>query len=252
MIDMHAHILPGIDDGSRNIVETMQMIKEAELAGFTDIITTSHYIENEYDVPKSSRKWIIEAIENELKNQDINLKLHNGAEAFITNILADLYDNKIVPTLADSRYVLFEIPMHSNVLYLDQVIEDLITAKYKPIIAHPERYDIVQEDPNLAIKWVKNGVLLQSNYGSIVENYGSKAKQTLIKLLEADAIHFLGTDTHAPNTNYIRMNEMLEEYVKVIGEEKLEELTTINPKKILDNEHIDIDIPEEIKKHWFK
>lgn len=252
MIDMHTHILPSIDDGSRNIVETMQMIKEAELAGFTDIITTSHYIENEYDVPKSSRKWIIEAIESELAKQEIKLKLYNGAEAFVTNILADLYDAKIIPTLAESRYVLFEIPMHSNVLYLDQVIEDLITAKYKPIIAHPERYDVVQEDPNLAIKWVRNGVLLQSNYGSIIERYGHKAKQTLLKLLEANAIHFLGTDTHAPGSNYIHMREMLDEYEKVIGEERLEELTTINPRKIINNEYIDVEIPEEIKKHWFK
>lgn len=252
MIDMHTHILPSIDDGSRNIMQTMQMIKEAELAGFTDIITTSHYIENEYDVPKKNRAEIIDAIQNEIDKEGIKIKLHNGAEAFITNALTDLVDDDIVPTLAGSRYVLFEIPMHSNVLYLDQVIEDLITAKYKPIIAHPERYDIVKKDPNLAIRWVKNGALLQSNYAGILERYGADSKKTLLKLLDADAIHFLGTDTHAPNTTYVQMKQILEEFRKVIGEERLEKLTEVNPRKIIDDEPIRIEVPDEIRKHWFR
>ncbi len=254
MIDIHTHILPSIDDGSKDIMQTMQLIKEAELAGFTDIITTSHYIENEYDVNKDSRQAMIDAIQNEVDKEEIKVKLYNGAEAFITNNLVDLVDDGEIPTLAESRYVLFELPMHMNVLYLDRVVEELITAKYRPIIAHPERYDIVQENPNLAIKWVRNGVLLQSNYSSIIGNYGQTAKNTLLKLLEANAIHFLGTDTHAPNTKYVKMNEMIKEYKVVIGEEKLEELTTINPKKIIDNEIIRPDEPDDIvvKKHWFK
>lgn len=254
MIDIHTHILPGIDDGSKDIMQTMQMIKEAELAGFTDIITTSHYIENEYDVGKVDRQSLIDAIQNEINKEEINIILHNGAEAFITNSLVDLVEDNEIPTLADSRYVLFELPMHMNVLYLDRVIEELITSKYRPIIAHPERYDIVKENPNMAIKWVKNGVLLQANYSSIIGNYGVDAKNTLLKLLDANAIHFLGTDTHTPNTKYIQINEMLEEYKKVIGEEKLEELTKLNPNKILNDEKIRPDEPEDIvtKKHWFR
>ena len=212
MIDIHTHILPGIDDGSKDIMQTMQMIKEAELAGFTDIITTSHYIENEYDVGRDDRQALIDAIQNEVNKEQINIKLYNGAEAFITNNLVDLVDDKEIPTLSESRYVLFELPMHMNVIYLDRVVEELITSKYRPIIAHPERYDIVQENPNLAIKWVRNGVLLQSNYSSIIGNYGTDAKDTLLKLLDANAIHFLGTDTHSPNTKYVHMSEMLEEY----------------------------------------
>lgn len=254
MIDIHTHILPGIDDGSKDIMQTMQMIKEAELAGFTDIITTSHYIENEYDVNKESRQALIDAIQNEVNKEEIKVKLYNGAEAFITNGLVDLVEDNEIPTLAESRYVLFELPMHMNVMYLDRVIEELITSKYRPIIAHPERYDIVQENPNLAIKWVRNGVLLQSNYSSIIGNYGADAKSTLLKLLDANAIHFLGTDTHAPNTKYVRMKEMLEEYKLAIGEEKLEELTTINPGKILNDEKIRPEDPEDIatKKRWFR
>ena len=251
MIDIHTHALPGIDDGSKNVEMTMQMLDEAYAAGFTDIITTSHYIENEYDIPKKTRQEIINALQEQLNEEGININLYNGAEAFITNNLASLVDEGKIPTLANSHYVLFEIPMTSKVLYLNQVLEDLITSGYRPIIAHPERYSIVQENPNIAIEWVKSGALLQSNYASMVDRYGHKAKKTLIKLLNANAIHFLGSDTHRPKNNYKQMDEILEEWKKVIDKRTLKLLSTKNPEKILDDERIIVEEPNEIKKHWF-
>ena len=92
MIDIHTHVLPGIDDGSKNVEMTMQMLDEAYTAGFTDIITTSHYIENEYDIPKKTRQEIINALQEQLNEEGININLYNGAEAFITNNLASLVD----------------------------------------------------------------------------------------------------------------------------------------------------------------
>ena len=237
MIDIHTHVLPGIDDGSKNVEMTMQMLDEAYAAGFTDIITTSHYIENEYDIPKKTRQEIINALQEQLNEEGININLYNGAEAFITNNLASLVDEEKIPTLANSHYVLFEIPMTSKVLYLNQVLEDLITSGYRPIIAHPERYSIVQENPNIAIEWVKSGALLQSNYASMVDN--------------ANAIHFLGSDTHRPKNNYKQMDEILEEWKKVIDKRTLKLLSTKNPEKILDDERIIVEEPNEIKKHWF-
>lgn len=254
MIDVHTHVLPSIDDGPKEISDTILMIKEAKQAGFTDIITTSHYIENAYDVNKKYRKKIIAAIRPLLKEEKIDIKLYNGAEAYITNNLLDFIKNDYVPTLAESRYVLFELPLSGpKVIYVDSVIEDLITAKYVPVIAHPERYGIVKENPNVAVEWVKKGALLQSNYGSITEKYGKEAKQILIKLLEANAVHFLGTDAHRPESIYTQMDELISEYEKIISKEKLEELTTINPQKIINKEKISIEEPEEIKikKYWF-
>ena len=127
----------------------------------------------------------------------------------------------------------------------------MITSGYRPIIAHPERYSIVQENPNIAIEWVKSGALLQSNYASMVDRYGHKAKKTLIKLLNANAIHFLGSDTHRPKNNYKQMDEILEEWKKVIDKRTLKLLSTKNPEKILDDERIIVEEPNEIKKHWF-
>lgn len=250
MIDVHAHILPNIDDGSGSIDETFKMIGEACDAGFSDIITTSHYIEETYNVNRLQRKQLISAINAKLKEKNVNINIHNGAEIYASQNMADeIYDGTI-PTLANSRYVLFEIPMNSKILYLDRIIENLIGRLYVPIIAHPERYAIVQDNPNIVLNWINKGVLLQCNYGSLVGGYGNRAKKTIIKLLNANAVHFLGTDCHNQNSIYTAMDEIKEAYYKIIGKEEFEKLSTKNPACILNNVKIEIDEPKKIKRFF--
>ena len=90
MIDIHTHVLPGIDDGSKNVEMTMQMLDEAYAAGFTDIITTSHYIENEYDIPKKTRQEIINALQEQLNEEGINISI-NKAKNIINTLLFNLH-----------------------------------------------------------------------------------------------------------------------------------------------------------------
>lgn len=238
MIDIHTHILPSIDDGSRDVAETFDMINEAYDAGFTDIITTSHYITEQYEVNKNERNLLLNAIQNKVDVENINLILHNGAEAYIMPNLTEYYKAGVIPTLADSRYVLFEFPMHSKVLYGNDVIDDLIKNDYIPIIAHPERYSFVQKDINIAFEWIEKGALLQSNYGSIVEQYGKPAKKTFMKLLKEDAISFLGTDSHRRKGIYTEINDILDELKKYTTNDNIEKLTKINQQKVINNEEI--------------
>ena len=251
MIDIHTHILPNVDDGPSSIDETFQMISEAEEAGFTDICTTSHYIEFEYEVNKFDRKCIVEAIQKKLNEQGRNIKLHNGAEAFISNELPNLVKKGIISTLADSNYILFELPFRTKVMYVDSIINNLLSLGYYPIIAHPERYTDIQEDPNVAISWIEEGALLQCNYATILGRYGKAARETIIKLLDVGAVHFLGTDTHRKNTVYTRMEEIIEELSKKIGKRDLKVITTNNPRYILENQKLEIEIPRKIKKNKF-
>ena len=116
MIDMHTHLLPEIDDGSQSIKDTFDMIDEAYKAGFTDIITTSHYMEDEYEVNRVQRQMLIDAIQSKVDEKDISFNLYNGAEIYIMPNLVSFVDNGTIPTLAESRYVLFELPLNSNVL----------------------------------------------------------------------------------------------------------------------------------------
>lgn len=248
MIDVHTHILPSIDDGSKDIEETFKIISEACSAGFTDVFATSHYIEGEYEFNKTDREFIIEAIMQKVEEENIDIKIHVGAEGYISNELPNLIKEGVVPTLGDSRYVLFELPLRAKVMYTEEVINKLIQMKLVPVIAHPERYELIQDEPNIAIDWIEQGALLQCNYASVIGRYGMKAKETLYKLLDANAVHFLGTDNHRVGSIYTRMDDILSEYKRKIGKEKLYELSEINPRSIINDEEIDVDMPRKIKK----
>lgn len=248
MIDVHSHILPNVDDGAKDITETFKMLDEACRAGFSDIFATSHYIEGEFEFNKTDREFIIEALMQKIAEEGLDIKIHVGAEGYISNDFPKLIQAGVVPTLGNSRYVLFELPLRAKVMYTAEVINKLLNMKLIPIIAHPERYEVVQDDPNIAIEWVEEGALLQCNYASIIGRYGSLSKETLFKLLDANAVHFLGSDTHRSGSIYTRMSDIKREFRKRIGKDKFYELSELNPRCILNNETIDIDEPKRIKK----
>lgn len=248
MIDMHTHILPNIDDGSKNIEESIEMLKEAQEAGFTGLVSTSHFIEESYITSKKEREELINNLNNKLILENINIKIYNGAEAYISNNLNELINNSILSTINGSRYLLMELPMNSEIIYLDEIICNLKHNGIVPIIAHPERYSYVQKNPNMLAKLIEQGVLFQGNYGSIIGKYGKQAEKTIKKLLKSNMIHFLGTDAHRSKSVYTQMNIILKNIEKLIGKEKLEKISTINPIKVINNKEIEIDEPSKIKK----
>lgn len=152
-----------------------------------------------------------------------------------------LLKEKKVFTLANSRYVLFELPFRASIKYLDEMIALLLEMGLVPIIAHVERYKSVQDNPNIVKRLIEKGCLIQSNFGSIVGVYGGKTKKTLKKLLKSNEVHFLATDCHMPNTIYKMMPNILNKIKKIISKDRLYELTVENPKKILENKMIFID-----------
>lgn len=243
MIDFHSHILPNIDDGAKSIEESINLIKEAEEVGFTDIILTSHYLEDYYEADVEERNNLI----SKLKKNINNINIHIGNEIYITENIIDLIKENKASTINDSRYVLFELPMNNNVLYLKEVVFSLIENDFIPIIAHPERYSFVQKNPNMLLELIEMGVLFQGNYASIIGYYGKDAQKTIKLLLKNNMIHFFGTDVHKANTIYIKIPKIIEKLEKIIGKEKLYELTTINPGLVLKNKKIEVDCPNKIK-----
>lgn len=240
MIDFHCHILPMIDDGSRSIDETIEMLKEAKEAGFDKIITTSHFIEGFYNVTSSSRDEIINAIKSKIKSIGIDIELYNGAEAYAEPDLANLFKKGIIPTLANSKYILFEFPMNEKIIYDEDLIKSLKESGYIPVIAHPERYGYVQENIKIASKWYENGALFQCNYGSIIGQYGEKAKKILKKLLEKNMVDFLGSDCHRCNSTYLLIDDAIKELKNIISDDYIEKLTQINPNKVIENNFLNI------------
>ena len=243
MIDFHSHILPNIDDGSRSIEETFNLIKEAKNVGFNAIVSTSHYMENYYETNVPEREVWINAIYENLQVKNIDIRLYLGNEIYLTENIIKLLEEGKASTINDTSYVLFEMPLNAEPLNLYDIVYEMIQCKLVPILAHPERYSFVQKDPELIYDLIQKGVLMQANYGSIIGQYGEKAKMIVKKFLKNNMIHFLGTDVHRQNTIYPRIPECLAEINSLIGEEKLEELSNENPLLALKNKRIDIAEP---------
>ncbi|MBO5349470.1 MAG: hypothetical protein J6A89_06620 [Clostridia bacterium] len=248
MIDIHSHILNNVDDGSNSLNNSIDILKKAEQADFSDIILTPHYIEEYYENTKKQIKEKIAKLKKEVYKEDIITELHQGNEILLTEKTPELLINSQISTLANSRYILFELPFSNKMLNLAQIIYILKANGYIPILAHPERYTYIQENPNNIIEIIKQGVLIQSNYGSFIEQYGKIAKQTAEILLENHLIHFLGTDTHKQGFIYENINEILKKLEYISGDQRyINEITEANPKNIINDLDIYIDCPEGIK-----
>ena len=236
MIDIHSHIIPNVDDGARSVEETFNILKEAQEAGFTDVILTSHFLLNYYETNAQELIFWKEKLQEVLKKQGTKINLHSGMEIYITNQMEELLENKKILTLANSGYMLIELPLATNVKYFDYVVYYLEAKGIKPIIAHPERYKCVQKDPDIVEEYIEKGCLIQCNYGSIVNLYGREAEKTIKTLLKKNQVHFLGSDVHRENGTYLIILDAIKKIRKIIGENKINEITKKKKKKILQNE----------------
>ncbi len=247
MIDFHTHIIPNIDDGSRSIEETFNLIKEANEVGFDGIVLTSHYIENYYETNVPERDVWVKAISDNLKTTGIETNLYLANEIYLSDNMMNLLIEGKASTINNTSYVLFEMPLNSEPMNLYDVIYSLQENKLIPVLAHPERYSFVQKEPELINDLIEKGVLMQANYGSILGQYGEKAEIIVRKFFEANMIHFLGSDVHRQNTVYKRVPKALNEIRNIVGAEKLEELTTKNPILALNNKRIKVGEADEVK-----
>ena len=236
MIDIHSHILNNVDDGSDSLEDTLNILRKAEKAGFSDIILTPHYIENYYDNTKDFINKKINELKQSLYREEIIVNLHQGNEIMLTDNTPKLLQEWKIVSLANSRYVLFELPFSNRMLNFENIIFELKEIGAIPVLAHPERYLYIQENPNELLEMLNLGILLQSNYGSFMGLYGKKAKTTAELLLKNKLIHFLGSDTHKQGTIYENIDKIIKELVHISGNSKyIRKITTINPQNILND-----------------
>lgn len=248
MIDFHSHILAGLDDGIATFDEALVTVREARKAGFNKIIATTHYY-SDYNFKANEEERTIAL--KKLNDNIAGVEVFLGNEIYVNGHIDELIQNKYASTINNSKYVLFEIPLYDEYPELKNVILDLISRGYKLVLAHPERYRIFQEDPRRLEELIDLGVYLQANYLSILGFYGKEAKNIVELLYKHDMISFLGTDVHKANRYYPKVADAIEKIVSIIGEEKFEELSTLNPEAVLENNEIDIVDYFPIEKNFF-
>lgn len=234
MIDFHSHILPGVDDGSKNIEESKKIILEARDLGFEKIISTSHYAYDCYEIPEYKRKEMVTELNQEEDFPEIIL----GSEIFVSYNMIDFLKEGKASTINGTNYILFELPLRASFPNLKDLIIKLQENNYRLILAHPERYSVIQNNFDYLYELQEMGVLFQCNYASIVGYYGLAAKSTVKKILKNNLASFLGSDVHRSETIFKEFPKIMKKLRKVITPEYLEELTTTNAEIILRNENL--------------
>jgi len=234
MIDFHNHVIPNLDDGSKSIEMSLNMLKEAQKQGITDVINTVHYQHPKMENKNTSYNFIIDEIkklQDVIDDNNINIKLHAASEVFFKFNLTEILDNPIT-TFGNGKYMLIEFQrLHFPQGYEDELFK-LQLKNIIPIIAHPERYRGIQQDINLAEKWIERGYLIQIDCASIIGGFGKKTKEVAIKLLQNGLCHFIGSDSHNDKKRNFCLEQALLETEKYIGSESTL-IIKDNSKKIL-------------------
>lgn len=240
MKDLHSHLLFGIDDGSKDISESISLLKEAEKQGITELMITPHYIEeSKYNCNNEDKEKRFDQLVQAVKDEGINIKLYLGNEVFINDNFIKLLKKKEITTLNNSKYILLEFPLGNMLYNTKDIIYELVVAGYVPVLAHPERYRIFQRHPDHIEEYLRMGVLLQGNYKSLFGKYGSQAKKTLIYFLKKHQITFLGSDCHHEKDFKIKkLKKKLKSIVK--SDNMIEDLLENNFNKVISNENFGI------------
>lgn len=156
MVDFHTHILHEVDDGSRSVDETINLLFEAVNAGFNKIICTSHYMEGYYTISVQERAKKILNFTNAIEDLKLDLKLYIGNEIYITPNIIELINNDKACTINNTKYILFELPFDSVPVQLFKTVDEIIKNGFVPILAHPERYTAFYQKPQYLFELASN------------------------------------------------------------------------------------------------
>lgn len=200
MIDMHAHILPGVDDGPATLEESMELLRQAVREGITDIIATPHAYSPHFDVHKNVVIEKIELVKKEIEKLSIPISIHQGQEIRIQDNTIDILQEEKALSLASSKYVLIELPSSGIPAYTVPIIQGILQLDKVPIIAHPERNRAVAEKPSRLRKLINHGAVTQITAGSLSGHFGKKIQHLALDLVDANLVHTYGSDVHSMNT----------------------------------------------------
>lgn len=245
MIDIHSHILPGMDDGAQTLDESLEMAKLAVEDGIEKMVATPHLfrgnnLHKNLGTINSLRNKLTEALEE----NNIDLQIFIGAEVHIShNLLDEIKQHRENLVINNSSYLIVEFPPDHIFSGVKQLFFDLMSEGLIPIIAHPERNSVFMRTPELLFDLVQMGGLCQVNSGSFAGLYGSRSQEAAIQFLKLNFVHFMGSDCHNTKASKPKISASVKAVASIIGEERAEALVKDNPLAVLDDKEIP-ELPE--------
>jgi len=255
MIDLHSHILPGIDDGAKDLAMSIEMARIAVADGIHTMACTPHIYPGMYMNDAAGIAQARARLQAELDARGIALKLVVGADVHLVPGLLDGLRTGVIPTLHGSRYLLLE-PSHTMAppRFEDSVF-NLVAAGYTPIITHPERLTWVEHHYPVFVRLIGQGALMQVTAGAFTGVFGPRAKYWADKFVVDGHAHLMATDAHSDGRRLPRLGPALDVVTRLVGSREAERLVVNQPQAILDNLAPVVRVPAitpQNKKSWLR
>ena len=242
MIDLHSHILPGMDDGARDIENALHMAALATQSGVSAMVVTPHCDSDRVALIRERLDWLRTAVDEE----GIPLRLYEGMEIFGGPDTAELLRKGKLLTINGSRYPLIEFSFNTDGDDETAVLHSVLQAGYTPLVAHPERYRCIQEDPELVNLWAQMGCKFQINRGSLMGRFGPEAMDVAWALTARGFATVVASDAHSPTRRTPWMRDAWEILKQQISPSAAKWLLVENPRRIINDERLSSAEPE-----WF-
>ncbi|MDD2413895.1 MAG: capsular biosynthesis protein [Eubacteriaceae bacterium] len=244
MIDMHSHALFGVDDGAQTLTESIDMLKMAKAVGFDTVVLAPHYmVYKGYTSAVAENEKQIDRLKEALEKEGVFVTLIQGNELLYDYALVEQWDTgQFAPLGTSDTYLIETTREGGTALGLQNFMRKISQRGHKTILAHPERYDFVQDDPNVLKDFIEQGTLIQSNYLSLLDYYDQATTKTIQIMLENKMVHFLGSDAHQQE-GYALYPKAFEVGRAIVGDEQWFALTQTNPAALLAGEKIAVSEP---------
>ncbi len=234
MIDIHAHVLPAIDDGPETIEESIELCKVAANDGIKTIVATPHTKDEVYEAESVEILKAVDTLNKQLEENQIDVKILPGAEIHISEGLVESVKNGDVLTINNGgKYILFELPFVFLPPGTDRFMFNLKSNGIVPIIAHAERIVAFQRKPELVDQMVQTGARVQVNAYSLTKRAIPGERKCAEWLLKNRLVHFIASDVHSLKGRPPILSEAVERAARIVGEEEARKLVCHNPEQII-------------------
>ncbi len=234
MIDLHCHLLPGIDDGARTMKQALAMAEIAVQDGITLAVMTPHHLNGVYDNPADDIRQQVRDFSEALVARDISLEILPGAECHLVPELPAALADKTAMTVADrGDAVLVELPVHTIPMGATTILEEIRTLGMTPVIVHPERNSQLRKQPERLADWVAMGCLAQATAQACTGRFGEPVRQAARHMVTSGLIHFVASDAHRDRRRVPQMSPGRQAIADWTSDEVAHLLSEVNPRALV-------------------
>lgn len=252
MIDLHCHILPGIDDGAEDLEASIAMAEKAISQGITHILCTPHHNNGKYRNPKSTVISLVSFLQSELDKRQLPLTVLEGQEVRITgDLIEDIQQDNILFTDLGDTYILIEFPTMEVPTYSERMFFELLQMGKTPVIVHPERNAHFRKDPNNLIPFLDMGCLAQLTAPSYIGTFGKDIQKTAKQMVEHNLVQMVASDAHGVKKRTFYMKETYDQIARDFGGDKVTKMQQV-AKDLLNGDQVDYPGYIEVKKKKFR